>query len=100
MRIQISARRLAHLGRQIVDFRIVGVEARYIGEAPWEARHRLFTERIFKAHNSIGQFAPHRRPDVNNRSIHPHRIHDRDGLIDTPMIGMNLCVDNFHGSAP
>src|SRR6267154_2046107 len=51
-----SARRVAHLGHQIVDFRIVGVEARYIGESPWEARHRLFTERIFKAHDSIGQF--------------------------------------------
>src|SRR5882762_3611824 len=45
-----SAGRLAHLGHQIVDFRIAGVEARYIGEALWEARHRLFTERIFKAH--------------------------------------------------
>jgi len=26
----------------------------------------------------------------------PHRIHNRDGLIDTPMIGVDLCVNNFH----
>ena len=69
-----TARRLGH---QIVDFRIVGVEALHRRSAVGSATV-LFTERIFKAHNSIGQFAPHWRPDVNNRSIHPHRIHDRD----------------------
>ncbi len=35
-------------------------------------------------------------PDVDDRGIYPHRIHNRDGLIDTPMIGVDLCINNFH----
>src|SRR5690348_16740457 len=90
--------RRSHLSHQIVDFRIVWIEARDVGESPRKTRHRLFGERVFKPGDSVGQFAPYRRPDVDHGRADSYRVHYRERLIDTPLICMNLRVDDFHSA--
>src|ERR1700674_128500 len=43
------SRRLSHLCHQVINFRIVRIETRYVCEARREACHRLLSELVFKA---------------------------------------------------